>query len=177
MMNVHAEYPTFVQKQMRLYNLVKSIPKIAGQEFVNHSITSFRIGGYIDGNLAKWKERRNKDTGRATLVKSGALRRSIRLRTGATWFEIYTDMPYAKIHNEGGTVVVSDKQRAFFWAMHNKAQKSKRKKNPEKESDLWRRLALCKTLTYPKRQFMGDSQFARYKAVQQVERQLSLILG
>lgn len=57
-------------------------------------------------------------------------------------------VPYAQIHNEGGTMEITERMRRFFWAKFHDTKEEK-----------WRHLALSrKPITVPKRQFMGDSQ-------------------
>ncbi len=72
---------------------------------VNEFTENFRKQGFEDRTLKKWeprKRQRQRDNGRAILVKSGALRRSLRKRR-LTAFSgiIYSPLDYAKVHNEG----------------------------------------------------------------------------
>ncbi len=72
----------------------------------NHFTTSFRNQGFTDESLQRWQPRkrteRSRMGNRAILVKSGRLRRSIRSkRFGFLAVKIYTDVPYARIHNDG----------------------------------------------------------------------------
>jgi phage gpG-like protein len=75
----------------------------------NHFVKSFQKQGFDNVTLEKWKPRKDTrmDRGkpnRAILVKSGALRRSIRrVPVGRYAVNIVSDMPYAKIHNDGLT--------------------------------------------------------------------------
>jgi phage gpG-like protein len=69
-------------------------------------IDNFRKQGFDDKNVQKWKPRKvaDKRAGRATLVKTGDLRRSIirnPANRAALTVKISTDLDYAKIHNEG----------------------------------------------------------------------------
>jgi phage gpG-like protein len=69
-------------------------------------IDNFRKQGFDDKNVQKWKPRKvaDKRAGRATLVKTGDLRRSIirnPANRAALTVKISTDLAYAKIHNEG----------------------------------------------------------------------------
>lgn len=78
-----------------------------GNEAKNHFVGSFRLQGFQDKTVEKWKPRKKEDkrAGRAILVKSGDLRRSIRrenLNKMKLSVTIATDLPYARIHNEGG---------------------------------------------------------------------------
>lgn len=79
---------------------------LIGNEAKNHFVGSFRLQGFQDVNVDKWKPRKKQDkrAGRAILVKSGDLRRSIRresLNKARLSVTIATDLPYARIHNEG----------------------------------------------------------------------------
>jgi phage gpG-like protein len=78
-------------------------------------VQSFRKQGWDDKAVEKWKPRKKKtyktksgktvdDTTRATLVKTGDLRRSIirdPANRAALSIKIHSDLDYAKIHNDG----------------------------------------------------------------------------
>jgi phage gpG-like protein len=79
---------------------------VIGNEAKNHFVNSFRLQGFEDKTVEKWKPRKKQDkrAGRAILVKSGDLRRSIRrepVNKAAMKVTIATDLVYARIHNEG----------------------------------------------------------------------------
>lgn len=74
----------------------------------NHFVRSFANQGFTDSTLEKWKPRKRDSRlergkpNRAILVKSGRLRRSLRRqKLGKYGVVILTDVPYAKIHNDG----------------------------------------------------------------------------
>jgi len=79
---------------------------LIGNEAKNFFVASFRKQGFDDRNVQPWKPRKKegKRKGRAILVDSGDLRRSI-VREPANKTQlsvkISTDLPYAKVHNEG----------------------------------------------------------------------------
>jgi phage gpG-like protein len=76
----------------------------AGVLAVNHFTKSFSDGGFTDESLERWKPRKRSERGksRAILVKSGRLRRSLRSRRlGNLAVKIMTDVPYARVHNNG----------------------------------------------------------------------------
>lgn len=105
----------------------------------------------------KWKQRKNNsDPGRGILIGrgSGRLRKGIRatkiegdrgnngstMKTSIVWT---FDVPYAKIHNEGGTIKATQNVRPFSRTVKGKVQKVKsfsRKVN----------------IKIPQRQFIGD---------------------
>ncbi len=81
---------------------------LIGNEAKNFFVASFRKQGFDDRNVQPWKPRKKegKRKGRAILVDSGDLRRSIvREPVNKTQLsvKISTDLPYAKVHNEGTT--------------------------------------------------------------------------
>jgi phage gpG-like protein len=83
---------------------LNKIVDAAGVMAVNHFTKSFRDGGFTDESLETWKPRKRAERGksRAVLVKSGRLRRSLRSRRlGNLAVKIMTDVPYARVHNNG----------------------------------------------------------------------------
>lgn len=80
---------------------------IIANEAKNHFVKSFRDGGFTDNTLVKWKPRKSKskrDIGRAILVKTGDLRRSVKIKginKSSLNIIIGSDLPYAKVHNDG----------------------------------------------------------------------------
>ena len=126
-----------------------------------------------------WARRKfNDDTSRGLLVQTGALRQSItsRLEDHSIVFE--TTLPYASIHNEGGTITVTRKMKKYFWWKYQTIVGTKangfsgqlqRKKNGEyrnnkrnreltEEAKFFKAMALKKVgskIVIPKRQFIG----------------------
>lgn len=128
----------------------KQLPRLVGTTAVNHSRDNFKKQGY-EGN--KWKRRKEgspRNTGRAILVDTGTLKDSIRywiVSEAAVLVGVdQSKVPYAQIHNEGGTIKITSKMRKFFWVMHNKTGEQ-----------FWKGLALTKKthITIPKRQYLG----------------------
>jgi phage gpG-like protein len=103
---------------------------------------SFAKKGFTDRGLTPWKSVRDKDGNikERPLVQSGALRRSIRTEVNGLSATIYTEIPYAQIHNEGGSIRYTGPVRAHT-----------RKGSPVK--------AHTRTVDHvmPQRQFMGPS--------------------
>lgn len=82
---------------------------LIGNEAKNFFVASFRKQGFENRSVEHWKPRKKEDNrkGRAILVDSGDLRRSIvrePVNKSQLQVKISTDLPYAKIHNEGGTM-------------------------------------------------------------------------
>ena len=80
---------------------------LIGNEAKNFFVNSFRLQGFEDRTVEKWKPRKKetkRSIGRAILVKSGDLRRSIirqPVNKANLSVKISTDLVYAKVHNEG----------------------------------------------------------------------------
>ncbi len=80
---------------------------LIGNEAKNHFVLNFRKGGFEDKTVETWKPRKpnaKRNLGRALLVNTGDLRRSIirgNLSKTALSVTIKTDLKYAKVHNFG----------------------------------------------------------------------------
>ena len=96
--------------QTRISAALPAITAKAGNIVLKHTAFAFRDQGFTDETLTPWEPRNpDHDPGRAVLIKTGRLRRSIRVisQTNDT-ITIGTDVPYAQAHNEGfkGSVTV-----------------------------------------------------------------------
>ncbi len=121
----------------------------------------------------KWKRRRYvRDETRGILQQSGTLRKSIRAEIieGNKGVAFTSSVPYARIHNEGGTITVTRRMKGYFWIKYKEAVKGmgytlkgelrRNKKNRELSSDteFYRAMALKKVgskIVIPRRQFIG----------------------
>jgi phage gpG-like protein len=98
------------QLQRRFQSVATRLPVIAGNEVVNFALDNFKRQGFLGNSFQPWKARKNptkwgqkpKRNGRAILIDTGRLRRSIRI-VRSNWDEVVvgSDVPYAKAHNEG----------------------------------------------------------------------------
>jgi phage gpG-like protein len=152
------------------------LPVKAGNLAVRHFKENFRVGGWQDGDIKPWAITwRQRYGGRDAASRfTPLLSRRARLMS-ATRFTpengqvtVINDTPYARIHNEGGTVsqniTITPKFRKFAWAKFFEAGGGKSKEKGQdipEAAKMWRGLALTKktsiarTITIPKRQFMG----------------------
>ena len=113
----------------------KRLPRVLGNMAVNHFLDGFRRGGFTDSRFTRWQPRRkrlsrtrtsNTLTERANLVKSGALRRSVRLRS-ANFKRIKVGtrgIKYANRHNLG----LADMPQRQFIGDSRKLEKRVKKK-------------------------------------------------
>lgn len=147
-----------------------TLPRQMGTIAVNHFKGSFRKQGFTDKTTKAWKERKFKESGKAILVQSGYLRRSIRIKTAtANKIIVGTAGPrYARIHNEGGVTKprVTNKMRKFGWARYK-----------ETGNPLFKGIATTKktrlTVNIPQRQFIGNSEVMNKKIIRKLLRELA----
>lgn len=103
------------------------------------------------------------------LMRTGALRRSLRCRIDGTRLIFSSNLKYAGLQNYGGTMrqefTPSDKMRRWAWAQFK-----------EKKDEKYRRMALAKrikrTLVIPARPFIGDHPRVREIASEVVNKRL-----
>lgn len=121
----------FVAKLKAMVALRERLPRIIGEDARSFFLDNYRKGGFEDTNFVPWVKRKVKrryltnpdnlkvagegkfskltlsaagknDKGRALLVRSGRLRRSIQIMSsGPGYVVIGTDVPYASFHNDG----------------------------------------------------------------------------
>lgn len=170
--------------QRRINLLIKETLKGIKVEALDEFDRNFEREAFFND---KWARRKyNDDESRGLLIKTGNLRRSITGRiTDRDSVVIETTQPYAKIHNEGGTITVTRKMKKYFWWKYITITGSKRMKagipityserfsrkkdgtlrNTKRnralteEAEFYRRMAMKKNgskITIPKRQFIGN---------------------
>jgi phage gpG-like protein len=141
------EFPDFSKKAISSSRFFYKLPTLVGNVALNFFDDSFQREGFIDKRVNKWKPRRFNDKtkgSRKTLVKSGRLRRSLRMRTLVNSVIISTNVPYAQIHNEGGRV-----QGSFTVRAHRRKTKGGSTSVRSHQRNV--------NIDIPKRQFMGQS--------------------
>lgn len=139
---------------------LNKIVEAAGVLAVNHFTKSFRDGGFTDESLEIWKPRKRTERGksRAILVKSGRLRRSLRSRRlGNLAVKIMTDVPYAKIHNDGGVIEKEANRRILSFTSGGRFAKTKTRAQRKDISYQQQSFIREHYIRMPKRQFIGYS--------------------
>jgi len=134
---------------------------------------SFRRQGFVDKIYIPWRRRKgegaefkrrlgdSKTRGRAVLIQTGDLRRSIKGQSTGGQIRFSSDLPYSKIHNDGGTVshpggtpyiVVSKTSgtKAVF------VSKAKKKELEAKGRTV--KVTKPHAIKIPRRRYMGPSQ-------------------
>ncbi len=86
---------------------ISRLPPLLGAEAVRQTKENFQRGGF-DGGMEPWEKRKNdSDPGRGVLIGkgSGHLFKDIRILSQTdNMVVVGTTLPYARIHNEGGTI-------------------------------------------------------------------------
>lgn len=140
----------------RYNSFLERLPMIVSEAMIDYVLDNFDSESY-EGR--SWPDRKDGDTSRALLIKSGKGRRSIRvLSRTKSRVSIGTDLDYMIAHNDGAevTVQITARMRKFFWAMHYKHEK-----NVPDDQIRWKWMALKKgpiTFKMPQRQFFGPSE-------------------
>lgn len=186
--------PNFPIKQVEQHfkRVMQYAPVMLGNDAVNFFLDSFKYQAWRGANgweswkprkvNSKWgKTKRNK--GRALLVDTGKLRRSIRIvEAHFMQVTIGTDVPYARAHNEG--VRLGEIQNVKgYWRKQNRTErvrigKSDRYKDKRVyDRNVWvgqhtRRI----NQNIPRRQFMGDSPYLTRQLNRRLEAELSKAL-
>lgn len=173
--NIIARAPKQVEAALR-----DEIPRKAAVVAKNHFIHNFDESGFVDGGLRPWKKTRRQEAGdpRKPLTSNrNHLMSSIDVVGAPGQVTVVNPVPYARIHNEGGTIhsqpTVTPKLRKMAWAKaYSIAGVSKGGKLPKdlpEEARKWRALALTKKeklnikIKMPRRQFIGESKELRVK--------------
>ena len=158
------------QVEQHFKDVLQYAPGMLGNDAVNFFLDNFKRQGWQGSTIEPWRKRRNnkgRNSGRAILIDSGRLRRSIRI-TGisAGTVTIGTDVPYAKAHNEGfrGVVNVSafsrnryTKEKQLTGRFTKKGKE--RTKTVQKIGSSHMVKAHTRRVNIVKRQFMGNSPY------------------
>jgi len=137
-----------------------------GTVFFNNS---FRNQGFTDRVLTLWEKRKGsrRDSGRNILVKTGRLKGAVNNSLKiATWDQIKWkipggEVPYAAIHNNGGTILKKSRAGVVRLGLTKKFEHTGRFTKEGKLHIKKTVLIGAHTINMPKRQFIGDSQKLR----------------
>lgn len=127
-----------------------AIPKIVNElviEARNFFDQSWSNKGFTDQSLKTWDPVTDKSGNikQRPLVQSGRLRRSLRTEVTGNSGKVYTEVEYAQIHNEGGTIAMTQNVREHTYRTRS-GKRATRRAHSRKVNR-----------TMPQRQFMGES--------------------
>jgi len=182
----------------------RKLPVLIGRMAKDHYQENFRRSGFVNGGLHQWPTtRRQRQGGKSAAANYGPLLSarkhlvsSIQYTPSDYRVVVFNNVPYAAIHNEGGTVnthpTVTPRMRKFAWAKYYEATGQKRKKkgktkstvpiNETEEARRWKALALTKKrklnihAKIPQRQFIGESEELNEKIVAKIESEITKII-
>ena len=181
------ETTQFINLVNRVTESVRDLPQQVATIAVNFSKDRFRQQAWVDTTTKPWAKRkstawgRRERQGRAILVDSGRLRRSIRkVYVSAEVVVIGTDAPHARVHNDGFRGKITQRVAAHrrnltkFGVVKGKEQKRStrvtfgRVKRSETTVKAYTRTI---RVNIPKRQFIGtsavlDAQLTRHITAQ-----------
>jgi hypothetical protein len=136
------------------------------QEIFKHLLKDIQVGvnDEFDRNFERkaffntaWKPAVHNSI-KSLLMRSGALRKSLRSYiVGGNSIKWESSLPYADIQNSGGTIIVTQKMKGFFWYQFRLATGGNNK-NLNPEALFWKAMALKRVgsvITIPQRQFIG----------------------
>lgn len=169
--------------QAKLQKAVGKLPLVLGNEAVNWTKGNFSRQGFPGKSFERWPPRKagtKRNSGRALLVDSGRLKRSVRLiSTAPLQAKFGTDVPYASAHNNGfkGTVNVSAYKRAKIGTIKASTGKSGQKFRTKKTiTGVGNVSAHQRNMNLPRRRFIGYSpvlqSILRRKAIIIIGREL-----
>jgi len=154
----------------RLARVREELPKAWSNAARNFFVGSFSRQGWYRGRfLVKWQPRADANTGegykrRGILIKSGRLRRSIRIRQAQfRRVIIASDTPYAAAHNYGFNETVSVRghmRRKYKIDRYKYTTKNGRERRGSRKIEASQHYVRQhdRKMNLPQRQFMGDSE-------------------
>lgn len=167
--------PSFDQLAQKFRGIYARAPRAVGSMAVRKFKQNFQKQGWTPDNVTMpWKNRAAKDrkkARRALLIKTGALRRSVRIITmGNGWVKVGSNLEYAKIHNEGGTINATQSVGSYKRKAHTRKVDGKRQRVKEAEVKAHTRKVNTKI---PKRKFIGPSSGVMREANEWFKKEIS----
>ena len=168
--------------QRKLQKALNSLPTVLVNEAVNWTKDNFSRQGFPTESFQSWPPRKDnkKSAGRAILVKTGRLKRSVRMiSTGPLRATFGTEVPYARAQNDGfhGMVTVATHQRNKIGTIKMSTGKSNQKFKTKK-TIVGRGTVKShqRNMNLPRRRFIGNSpvlrSILRKKAIVHIGREL-----
>jgi phage gpG-like protein len=159
----------FIRKLDALSDAYKKLPAEVATIAVNFSKDRFREQAWLDETKENWKPRKRQRKGKGSqtlLVKTGRLKRSVR-KISATEDRIIigTDVPYAQIHNEGGTISTTATVKAHEVKEHTRKRKGR---NGRVKSHTVKAHQRKINTRIPQRQFIGNSKSLQDKIISHI---------
>src|SRR5690606_38490895 len=110
----YSKYTTIKFMSKIIKNFIKDIEVDLNDEFDRN----FERKAFFD---KPWSQTKLSNSRGSLMMRSGNLRNSISSKISDNSITWTSSLPYASIHNEGGEITVTQKMKAFFWAMYYKS--------------------------------------------------------
>jgi phage gpG-like protein len=174
------------QKRRELDDLMRRrLPIKVGNMAKSHYQDNIRSGSFTGNGQHAWPPTRRQQSGSASAAANygplqssrNHLYNSIKYMPADYRVKVANELPYAPVHNWGGTTnpAVTHKMRKFAWAMYYK-----NKSISAVEAGKWRALALTKksrlTINIPQRQFLGESAELSEQINRKIDEEINIIL-
>jgi phage gpG-like protein len=161
--------------------ITRTLPRHIGTEAVVFAKRSFDRQGFFDESFKPWKplnskslSKRHQKKGRKALLLTGRLKRSIRITYISDGIvAVGTDVPYAQLHNEGGTI----RKNVLIKAHKRKVTRAFGKKLKQAKTSTIKAHRRNMKLTVPQRQYLGQSKFFDKRITMQIEYKIKQALG
>ncbi len=143
--------------------VLRNAPRVLGNDALNFFLESFKRQGWQGATFEPWAPRKyaNKDKGRAILIKTARLRRSLRITSETNDSStIGTDVPYARPHNEGLSQLVNQSVKAH-------TRKGRLGKIQQVKAH-----SRAMQMNMPRRQFLGESPVLTKQLIQRLTNDL-----
>ena len=153
---------------------ISRIPQKAAVMAVNFTKERFVKKNWVDTTEHPWDKTKKRKG--STLIKSGRLKRSIRkVHVGADYAIIGTDVPYARIHNDGGTMEGTEHVRTHTRRAHKRkayTRAGKRIKAGVVRAHTIKSHTRKYKRTIIQRQFIGESQALTNQLTSMIETEI-----
>ena len=134
------------------------LPEVIGTEVVNSTLDNFKDEAFFG---EKWRPRKSKKNTKRILVDTGILRRSVTiLRSQPGLVVVGSEVPYARVHNDGGVINRAARSETFTRNRHQRGKLGKmfggmgafRKGTITGQGQTYKTY----TINMPARKFLGD---------------------
>ena len=175
----------YSKRLKQLEKSLKRLPPKMGVVAVNFTKERFVRKNWVGTKREPWTKRQRKTRG-SLMTKTGRLKRSIRkISVSSEHILIGTDVPYARIHNEGGElnqkVKVKEHSRAITRerATYNIRTRKKRTLKGRVRTGETKVKAHTRQMntTIPQRQFMGESEVLLRRLERLIEKEFKQALN
>jgi phage gpG-like protein len=165
----------------KLKAVMPTIPYKIGEVVVKFSMNRFSEQNWVNNGTQPWQSRKAKgrsNTGRAILVKSGRLRRSVRIvSTTSDSVKVGSDVPYAGAHNDGfkGLVTVRPHSRSRFKKTketYTTRTGKERKRTVQSIAATYQIGEHKRRMNMPRRRFLGESHYQTKQIIRMIDAEI-----